>query len=404
VSTPPLLLCKEEFGMDLTGNEENTDEKEFTEFPAGFNFFQNSSNLLNSSQSRGEIFIQKEFQERIDRWQQEEKLSLELVHQLLENDKNQNESKKRKSMNDDEDDDDELIAKLLQDELDEELEEERRKKLKVNENEDAMHTENRDAIEYVCQSVLKTNDDDRRAVMENLHCNEAELDRIIDYLIACPKIIHFHPDRVLQFFVDDDQYRNQFETNTSSGTLNATCRRGWENNLFGSSYSDEATGIRPKYGVLMYNGYDMNGCPAARSSYGDSYLVLQNVEDRVTYCYGDSGGHGMRSNASEALGYGCWLARILRTIPKNELQFLRRMSDPSFLPSAADLRVSGLSSSSLNRLSCYIEIQVHGSILFKRDVSMICLASKWKSVPHISSLAEEFCLLNPGVYLNFLDE
>lgn len=296
--------------------------------------------------------------------------------------------------------DDEMIAKLLQEELNQELEreeEERKKKKRRLHDDEAMHIQNRDAIDYVCQSVLHTNDDDRSAVMEKLHGGEAELDRIISYLIACPKIIHFHPDRVLKFLVDDDQYRNQFETNTSSGTLNATARRNWEKNLFGSSYSEDATGIRPKYGVLMYNGHDMNGCPAARSHYGDSYLVLQNVEDRITYCYGDSGGHGMRSNATDALGYGCWLARILRAMPQQELQFLSRMSDLHFVPRDG-------SQSSSNRLSCYIEIQVHGSILFNRDVSMVCLASRWRCDPDISNLAAEFCLLNPGVYLNFLDE
>jgi hypothetical protein len=363
-----------------------------------------NNNFRSSPYSMKQEFSLESVNEQIDRWKQEEKLSLELAHQLLENDQIQEQSKRKRMPSQEGDSghvDDELIAKLLQDELDEEVKEEKSKKKRVNVD-DAMHIENRDAIEFVCQSVLRTNDDDRRSVMETLHCGEAELDRIIAYLIACPKIIHFHPDRVLKFFVDDDQYRNQFETNTSSGTLNTTCRRNWENNLFGSCYSEEATGIRPKYGVLLYNGYDMNGCPAARSHYGDSYLVLQDVEDRVTYCYGDSGGHGSRTNAIDALGYGCWLARILRAMPPNELQFLYRISHPSFVQDE-DLRPYPHSGPS-NRLSCYIEIQVHGSVLFNRDISMICLSSRWKSDPVISSLAEEFCLLNPGVYLNFLDE
>jgi hypothetical protein len=147
----------------------------------------NMNNFRSSPYSMKQEFSLESVNEQIDRWKQEEKLSLELAHQLLENDQIQEQSK-RKRMPSQEGDtghvDDELIAKLLQDELDEEVKEEKSKKKRVNVD-DAMHIENRDAIEFVCQSVLRTNDDDRRSVMETLHCGEAELDRIIAYLIAC---------------------------------------------------------------------------------------------------------------------------------------------------------------------------------------------------------------------------
>jgi hypothetical protein len=343
--------------------------------------------------------------------EEEERASFELAQKLQEAEEEEEKSRKRQRRHPIEGNDDELIAQLLQDEYDREQKDKKRiadeaaAALSDRANERVMSRENRDAIEYICQSVIATNDADRQKVMRLLHCDERTLDRVISFLIACPKIIHFHPDRVLRSFVDDDQYRNQFETNTSSGTLNAAARRLWESNLFGASYSEEATGVRPKYGVLMYNGYDMNGCPSARGHYGDSYLVLQNVEDRVTYCYGDSGGHGSREKASEVLGYGCWLSRILSSMPLAELQFLSSMSDPAFVPPPPAPAARGFAppSRDTHRLSCYIEIQVHGSILFNRDVSMICLASQWKSDTKISQLAEEFCLLNPGVFLNYIE-
>jgi hypothetical protein len=367
--------------------------------------------------------MRKRAQEENDDWkyidweQEEEKASLEFAQRLQEAEQDANDaSRKRQKRNSIEENDDELIAKLLQDEYDEEEQSKKNGRVPVAEaggekgdaaalaDETVMHRENRDAIEYICHSVMATNDSDRQKVMNLLHCDEMALDRIISYLIACPKIIHFHPDRVMRFFVDDDQYRNQFETNTSSGTLNAPCRRQWESNLFGESYSEQSTGIRPKYGVLMYNGYDMNGCPSARSHYGDSYLILQNVEDRVTYCYGDSGGHGSRQDASEVLGYGCWLSRILSSMPLVELQFLSNLSDPSFtLPPPPPAGLPSFGHVDTHRLSRYIEIQVHGSILFSRDVSMICLANRWKSDTQISQLAEEFCLLNPDVFLNYIE-
>lgn len=352
-------------------------------------------------------------------WNEAERLSLEFVKQMIAEEgyrslPEENTNKRKREEEEEEEEreeigiqggsDDEMIAKLLQAEYDNEEEEEKKKKARRDEDESIMHYENRDAIEYVCQSVMRTNDSDRQSVMNKLKCGETELDRIISYLIACPKIIHFHPDRVMEYFVEDDQYRNQFETNTSSGALSASSRRSWERNLFGSSYSDESTGIRPKYGVLMYNGYDMKGCPSARTHYGDSYLVLQNVEDRVTYCYGDSGGHGSRSNATDVLGYGCWLARILNTMPLPELQFLYRMSHPSFVPPEDMIPSQRSTHSTAQRLGCYIEIQVHGSVLFHRDVSMICLASRWKSDPRVSKFVGQFCEINPGIYLNYIDD
>ena len=119
---------------------------------------------------------------------------------------------------------------------------------------------------------------------------------------------------MLGLFLQDTHYRNQFETNSSRGTLNATARQQWEATLFGDAYDSAAPSTRPKYGVVNYD-HDYLGCKRARTQYGkptisdlyprerlqpgrsgdarwatgEAFLVLQNVEDRVTFSWGDSG-------------------------------------------------------------------------------------------------------------------
>ena len=139
--------------------------------------------------------------------------------------------------------------------------------------------------------------------------------------------------QVLGLFLQDTHYRNQFETSTSRGTLNATARQQWEATLFGDAYKSAAPSTRPKYGVVNYD-HDYLGCKRARTQYGkptisdlyprerlqpgrsgdarwatgEAFLVLQNVEDRVTFSWGDSGNlanaHGAAAAARGGGGGG----------------------------------------------------------------------------------------------------
>jgi hypothetical protein len=45
-------------------------------------------------------------------------------------------------------------------------------------------------------------------------------------------IIHVHLDRLIDFFLKDTHYRNQFETKRSCGLLSETSRIEWENRLY----------------------------------------------------------------------------------------------------------------------------------------------------------------------------
>jgi hypothetical protein len=75
-------------------------------------------------------------------------------------------------------------------------------------------------------------------------------------------VLHFHPDRigtkaitVAEALVAEGEYRNQFETGLSSGSVTAFpggARDNWERTLFGGAYHQDAVtgGERPKCGSL----------------------------------------------------------------------------------------------------------------------------------------------------------
>jgi hypothetical protein len=147
---------------------------------------------------------------------------------------------------------------------------------------------------------------------------------------------------------------------------------------------------------VLLNG-DPLGCSRARSHYGRAYLVLQNIEDRVTYCYGDSGGLACSSTSHLSVGYGCWMARVLNRMQPGELALVAQCAG---LPFASD--PSSASHQPVTNLTQYLEIQVHGPIRFNTDVCMMCLPEELlQSTPAIAALAEQFCSENK-VFLNLI--
>lgn len=46
-----------------------------------------------------------------------------------------------------------------------------------------------------------------------------------------------HVSKHMEFFVKDTHYRNQFETNKSSGSLSRQSRTTWEDRMFDKKYS-----------------------------------------------------------------------------------------------------------------------------------------------------------------------
>ena len=121
-----------------------------------------------------------------------------------------------------------------------------------------------------------------------------------------PLYINF-PLEHINDIANDTHYRNQFETNRSSGTLCRNTRTAWESDLFDSSYNSATDFERPKYGNFPINVDDVNKNHRPYYNaydYGPSYFVLKNeVKHRTTICQGDSSDQS--SNALGNFNYPC---------------------------------------------------------------------------------------------------
>jgi hypothetical protein len=81
---------------------------------------------------------------------------------------------------------------------------------------------------------------------------EKVLKLIMEYISKdAPIIIHLR-EEIVHKLLNDNYYRNQFETGTSRGALNKDSRINWERRLFGDAYGDNDTNgfERVKYGML----------------------------------------------------------------------------------------------------------------------------------------------------------
>ncbi|WP_436737194.1 DUF3626 domain-containing protein [Streptomyces sp. BBFR102] len=166
--------------------------------------------------------------------------------------------------------------------------------------------------------------------------------------------LNFHPDRfcrgvpVLQAMAVDGAYRSQFATGTSNGGL--TARPGgerwhWESRLFGGAYDDCPPQERPVYGALNFRHRPVGAAPRFGSSH---FRLRRQVSARATYCYPDSStGPGSVATADRM---------PLLALAAND-------------PSRPDL------------LDDYVEAQVHGPVLFSRDVEALVLDPCYRSTP-----------------------
>jgi Protein of unknown function (DUF3626) len=127
-------------------------------------------------------------------------------------------------------------------------------------------------------------------VLSSAGCPESLLDAAIESVRQHARVVlHFHPDRigvkpitVADALLEEGQYRSQFETGLSSGSLTAFpggARDAWEKTLFGGAYhgQDSSIGDRPKYGASK----DL-ALPRANPSNGAAGRVLDTgIEAQV---------------------------------------------------------------------------------------------------------------------------
>jgi hypothetical protein len=172
----------------------------------------------------------------------------------------------------------------------------------------------------------------------------------------------------------DGKYKTIFETGTGGGCTNQDARRGWERRMYGDAY-DGHDADRPKYANV--NFLALTKGDRAATHYGSSYMLLnQAVRERCTITSRDS------SWADARLGTLQHCAHVLlHKIERCEESSRGALIEVLFnlgkatQPEAIEAIVRSSDALRAARLD-YIEVQIHGDVLFEKDVDMVVVADR----------------------------
>jgi hypothetical protein len=223
------------------------------------------------------------------------------------------------------------------------------------------------AVTYVNNNCKVNFIELKKEIMEHLSIDEYMYQKLIDNFNASNIVINFHPAKHLKYYIKDTKYRNQFETKISSGSNDISLRMKWEDNMFNSIYHDAKPYERCKYGALNITK-DVYINEAVH--YGDSYFIMKPcVKDRSTITFGDS------STYSQAFSL-LYPELFLSNLPK---EFLREMICNDYI--------------NYRHGRDYIECQIHGDILFYRDI-LACVGDSCHIKTDVGKELEKFCEKN----------
>jgi hypothetical protein len=158
--------------------------------------------------------------------------------------------------------------------------------------------------------------------------------------------------------------RNQTEENLF-GYSNSNSHTGGSRGIFDrmsrfgnmNNNADFAPSMRPKYGALNFTNQRIGAAPA----YGRSFMVLkEHVKHNCTFTDRDSFSYAGNPSGGDKVATYHNMDRIIANLPDNKLDQLYTM-------------VTSLGSQ-LNPIS-YIEAQIHGEIIFNRDIRKMCIDS-----------------------------
>jgi hypothetical protein len=209
--------------------------------------------------------------------------------------------------------------------------------------------------------------------------NLEDIDKIIKYIQNDVQIvIHININKDLQYFLNDNHYKNIFEIPEKKGIFYLKQRNEWEDFLFSKSYSDD--NIEPiekvKYGTLnlLNNSAGVMSC----ISFGDSYFVLKNnIKKRTTFSYGNSLAKDMQN--------------FYITNFKNCLSILSSIN-----PTLLEMLIKIVNNENIDNNYNYkcIEAQIHGSIFFNRDIEKMVVKKHYQQNNDIQHMLNEFSLKN----------
>ena len=200
---------------------------------------------------------------------------------------------------------------------------------------------------------------------------EEDLNKCVEYIKTIPIIIHVHLEKHLNFLITDTEYRNQFETNMSSGSLSKESRTIWEQNLFGKMYDNCQGYERVKYGVLNILDQPMGVLTAY--GYGDSYLELKTkVKERSSFVLGDS---------SQKQFQICSFDTPIQLLYYVDDALLNEIINKALNKKLTDK----------NYRYTYIELQIHGPVRLSEDVETLVVNKKYENNNIIMDQVHKFC-------------
>lgn len=204
---------------------------------------------------------------------------------------------------------------------------------------------------------------------------EDDLKRAIIFIKdRVPITINFN-SMLLQQFCKDAHYKNIFELgDTIKGSGYRISRYDWENSLFKGIYNTAPAIEKVKYGAVNIT-LDPHGVNAV-SGYGDAYFELKpEVKLRTSMIHGDSGKKDLHLATFE-----------------NNLSILNLL-DEDLLQKILDIMNDKIPHAPSN-YGFYIEAQIHGDILFNRDIAKLVLKKDKRKDDTIRKFAETFSKKN----------
>ena len=200
------------------------------------------------------------------------------------------------------------------------------------------------------------------------------------YLKRCDVIIHLNLFSFLVAVVTkrDPYLRNVFETGTSLGSdlTDIESRIREEHTLFQSeAYDSFSPHDKVKYGTINWS-YTRTGCNQLQGQFGKSYLILSpKVKKRCTYSRYDS----VYTGGVKPYQLGTQRTRmchISKEFTKREIGYMYQ----------SDGRENLL----MNNIEEYMEIQIHGELLFERDVTRIMIGPNYGRQIYIEPLLRAY--------------
>lgn len=253
------------------------------------------------------------------------------------------------------------------------------------------------------------------AILKYANISESE-QQLLSQLInekACINL-HFHPDRysadgfIIEGLLNSGEYKNQFQTKTSSGSLTATTggdRDKWENALFHNLY-DTNMKDRPKYGALNLTHTSDGASPRFGSCY---FVTKPQVKNRSTFTYGDS--HLLPKERGTINNFRQIFLKLYEDIfTRNSALGGSFGSLSDFITTTSEtLKRNTVKEHLSHNLDFYIETQIHGKVDLKKDISTLVLDYSFKGTEfenYFLQISEKFNILlvwNLGYQLNERD-